>query len=111
MKGFDFTSQDAKIKDSDGDVQTHSVTAAVASKNHAGQEVQTRTGVHVVREGDVLVQTERPGVYDVHTADGWKQNAYGTRKVATPLAPEQSVTSDPSQATAPGAANSAGGAK
>lgn len=79
-KDIDFQEYSAKYEDTDGDEHTSTVRAHQATKETADTlgTVATRTGSHDVRSGDVLVETEREGVYDIHNKDTWGKLGYST---------------------------------
>lgn len=81
MKPIDFKEFTAKVKDNDGDEHESTVLAHVVTNDTQGRSVATRTGSYETVEGNVLVQTDRPGVYDVLSADAWKGTGYGGAKV------------------------------
>lgn len=78
MRDVEFKNYSAKYEDADGDEHTSTVRAHVADKDTADAlgTVATRTGSHDVRKGDVLVETDRPGVYDVHSSKSWDDIGY-----------------------------------
>lgn len=81
MKVPEFADYTAKTKDDDGDEHESTVRAHVVTKDTAGA-YNTRVGSENVPEGSVLVETDRPGVYDVHTADAWKTTGYASKSAA-----------------------------
>jgi hypothetical protein len=104
MADREFTEYEGTGSDQDGEDVTSTVRAHVVTKDTAG-EVTTRTGNQNVSVGQVLVETDRPGVYDVLSADEWDstdysdgnttQNARGkraaakTRKIADTKTPQE----------------------
>lgn len=93
MKELDFQEYTASYEDSDGDKHESTVRAAVIRKddvyyedketgNRHTREVVTPTGSRKVQEGDVFVETDRPGVYDYLTADAWKGTGYGSKSAS-----------------------------
>lgn len=74
-KWLEFKDYVAKIVDRDGDKHEHTVSAAVVDENTRG-EVNTIAGTVQTNPGDVVVKTDNPGVYDVHSADTWKGTGY-----------------------------------
>lgn len=86
-KELDFQDYKATVEDSDGDKHESTVRAAVVTKETATvknadgrdvpREVVTPTGSRTVQVGDVLVETDRPGVYDYLGADAWASTGYG----------------------------------
>lgn len=86
-KDLEFQDYTAHYQDEDGDDHTHTVSAHVVTDetarvknadtgNLVKREVMTPTGPRVVVAGDVLVATDRPGVYDHLTADKWASTGY-----------------------------------
>lgn len=88
MRNLEFQEYTATVEDADGDEHVSTVRAAVVDdgtarvKNDQGnpvaREVMTPTGPRPVAVGDVLVETERPGVYDYLTADQWAASGYAS---------------------------------
>jgi hypothetical protein len=88
-KRLEFNDYTASVEDSDGDVHEHTVRAAVVTDdtayvyndegNRRPREVMTPTGGKAVSVGDVLVETEKPGVYDYLSADAWASTGYADR--------------------------------
>lgn len=76
-EGYDFQEYTATVDSGDGE-QESTVQAATVTAEQAGNDVNTRAGVQSVNEGDVLVQTEQPGVYDVLSADDWSGTGYAS---------------------------------
>jgi hypothetical protein len=93
MKPFEFKEYTATTEDADGDQHESKVNAAVIGKDHTGREVNTLTGQTQTREGDVLVETARPGVYDVLSKDVWEKTGYagGDGQTDTPVGPDRGV--------------------
>ena len=86
-KDLDFRDYTAHYQDEDGDDHSHTVRAHVVTDetarvknpetgNLVKREVMTPTGARIVAPGDVLVATERPGVYDHLTASAWATTGY-----------------------------------
>jgi hypothetical protein len=78
MSGLEF-----KEYNSDGSVvedtgSEDSIRAAIVDNDET--EVVTRDGSAIVNKGDVIVETDRPGVYDVISADNWNDTGYGGHK-------------------------------
>lgn len=90
-KALEFEEFTAKIKDDDGDRHESKVRAAKVTRETAG-DVLTRTGVIAVKAGDVVVETDRPGVYDVHSEKTWKESGYGSQRVTKVESHEPVVT-------------------
>ena len=89
-KNVEFKDYEVEYDDPDGDPQTSNIRAHVANKDTADQlgTVQTRTGAHSVRDGDVLIETDRQGVYDIHDRDTWEKTGYsesGVKKMSAPV--------------------------
>lgn len=94
MKHLKFEDVTATYKDSDGDEHESTVRAAVVTddlvmveyENSEGvrvqrrREVHTREGSQKLNVGDVVVETEKSNVYDVHSADSWKRTGYGAER-------------------------------
>ena len=80
-KVLDFQDFSAKVKDKDGDVHESTVRAAVVTEDTA-REVVTPTGARWVNPGDVVVATDRPDVFDVHSEDSWKATGYGKARTS-----------------------------
>jgi len=113
MKNLEFKDYTGVVKDADGDEHSTTVRAAVVTdetarvKNDQGnpiaREVMTPTGARPVAVGDVLVETDRPGVYDYLTADAWASTGYATgasvkasdEAVAPDDEDQQAVRTDP----------------
>lgn len=78
MKDVEFKEYSAKYKDADGDEHTSTVRAHVADKETADilGTVLSHAGPHVVRNGDVLIETERPHFYNVQTGKAWDEAGY-----------------------------------
>ncbi len=74
-KHLEFKEYTASIEDEDGDSHPFTVRAAVVTKDTA-RTVTTRVGTQKVNAGDAVIETERPGVYDVLAADSWKATGY-----------------------------------
>lgn len=79
--------------DQDGEDSESTITAHVVTKDTSG-EVTTRTGNETVRAGSVLVETDRPGIYDVLSADQWASTGYGQEAATAPVADEPSFGVD-----------------
>ena len=81
---FDFKEYSKKYEDADGDEHVQVIRAAVITdedvKDSDGKsqprQVVTPTGARNVHPGDVIVETETPGVYDYLSADGWESSDY-----------------------------------
>jgi len=73
----EFKDYTATYEDADGDKHKSTVRAHVVTEATAGTVV-TRTGTQDVDKGSVIVETDRPGVYDVLSADDWKGTGYGS---------------------------------
>ncbi|HET7414760.1 MAG TPA: hypothetical protein VFI97_03590 [Arthrobacter sp.] len=101
MKDLVFEDVTADYKDQDGDEHQHTVRACTITDELAeipvtvqtdngpirvkvGRQVNTRTGPVVVHAGDVVVETDRPGIYDVHSEESWASTGYGA-KTADPV--------------------------
>lgn len=83
-KDMQFKEYTASVEDSDGDKHESKVRAHVVTDDTKGR-VNTPTGGRDVAKGDVLVETDTPGVYDVLNADAWKSTGYGkTQTQQTP---------------------------
>lgn len=93
MKALDFKDVEGQYEDIDGDTQTSTIRAAVVDDdlayvtvlNSEGDRVKRRREVtlrdgtaRALVSGDVVVATERDGVYDVLSADQWSATAYGS---------------------------------
>jgi hypothetical protein len=78
LRDVEFKDYSAKTVDDDGDEHTHTASVHVATKDTAEilGTVLTHSGPHVVRQGDVLVKTERPDFYDVHSSKVWDEIGY-----------------------------------
>lgn len=78
MRELDFQEYSAKVKDEDGDEHTVVCRAASVDDETAKSigEVQTRIGVQRLNGGDYVVETSRPGVYDVFSAKAWENNGF-----------------------------------
>ncbi len=91
-KDLDFKDYTAQVKDRDGDNHESTVRAAIVdndtafiviedaagAKQKVPREVVTPTGSRRVQPGDVLVETDRAGVYDYVTGEGWADTGYDT---------------------------------
>lgn len=112
MKHLKFEDVTATYEDADGDEHDSTVRAAVVSaelamidyENSEGvrvkrrREVITRDGsAHKLNVGDVVVETEKPGVYDVHSADSWKLTGYGAERDTAEPAPDADTDADTEQ--------------
>lgn len=106
-KELDFQDYKATTEDADGDKHESTVRAAVVTKETATvknadgrdvpREVVTPTGSRTVQVGDVLVETDRPGVYDYLGADAWASTGYGkgaAKKAASAASKRSSKASD-----------------
>jgi hypothetical protein len=118
MKELEFKEHTHTYKDDDGDEHTTTVRAATVEKGHLSRlvedddgnlnrvarrfSVDTIGGRVPVQEGDVVVERDRPGLYDVLTADQWKGNGYELPKSdsepAAPTAPARPTTGPPAKA-------------
>lgn len=118
MKALDFTEFTGDYEDVDGDKQTSTIKAAVVDDstayvtilNSEGDQVKRRREVTVrdgsaraLLSGEVVVETGKPGVYDVLTAEQWASTAYGGSGPATP-------STAPSAGSTPGTPESTPGA-
>ena len=91
-KELEFQDYTAHYTDEDGDSHTHTVSAHVVTdetakvKNEEGnlrpREIMTPVGARKVAAGDVLVTTDRSGVYDHLTAAAWATTGYADDEVA-----------------------------
>ena len=79
--GLKFSEYDAPIVDEDGD-DTGDVSTVRACVLTEKTEINTRTGAQVVPKGSVVIETDRPGTYDVLTGDQWKATGYGAENVS-----------------------------
>jgi hypothetical protein len=83
---YHHTYKDVHGNDNTTTVRAHVVTTDTAKVRDTdgrtiSREVATRTGSVTVKPGDVMIETERPGQYDVQTADEWA-GSYGAHTVA-----------------------------
>lgn len=62
-------------QDADGEDVESTIKAHVVTKETAGEYVG-RDGNAQVREGQVLIETDRPGIYDVLSAEQWAGTGY-----------------------------------
>jgi hypothetical protein len=92
MKNLEFKEYTHYYDDADGDEQSSSVMAAVVDKGHVTRMVESEDGTvsrvstkryvatldgrQALQLGDVVVETARPGVYDVLSAEQWAANGY-----------------------------------
>lgn len=76
-KDLEFKEYSATTEDDDGDKHTTKVSACVITKETAGREVRTPAGFVTVQNGDVLVETETPGIYDYLSKTAWESTGYG----------------------------------
>jgi hypothetical protein len=78
MRDVEFKNYSATSEDDDGDEHTHTASVHIATKETADilGTVLTPSGPRDVRAGDVLVATERPGFYDVHSSKVWDDLGY-----------------------------------
>lgn len=99
MKNLKFKEVTASYEDADGDEHESTVRAAVVTDDLAMIDFTNDEGVQARRRrevtdrggnavrlnvGDVVVETEKPGVYDVHSADAWKSTGYAASPDAAP---------------------------
>lgn len=86
-KNLEFTEYVGSANDADGDPQETTVRACIIGAdevyitdqntgNRVRREVMTPTGARQVSEGDVFVETDRPGVYDYLTGEAWGSTGY-----------------------------------
>lgn len=74
------------------DTQLHDgtpVRAHVVTDDTAG-EVNTMVGAREVRKGDVLVESDRPGQYDVYNADMWSELTTSSAPTKDPVTVDDS---------------------
>lgn len=89
-KNLEFTEYVGSVDDADGDPQETTVRACIIGAddvyitdpntgNRVRREVMTQVGARQVSEGDVFVETERPGVYDYLTGEAWASTDYADK--------------------------------
>ena len=96
MKELEFEDYSAKFEDADGDEHTQTVSAAVLTKDnyHVGNDSNGRPiprEFQVVGRSEkvratpdmVVVKTDKPDEYDVHSVDTWKEMGFATGKAKT----------------------------
>lgn len=78
MRELEFKEYSAKVTDADGDDHTVISRAAAVDAETAKSigDVQTRIGTQRLNDGDYVVETSRPGVYDVFSAKDWEANGF-----------------------------------
>ena len=86
LRDVEFKDYSTKVTDEDGDEHTSTVSAHVATKETAEilDTVLSHTGPRTVKQGDVLVKTERPDFYDIHSSKVWDELGYSEGNKATP---------------------------
>jgi hypothetical protein len=90
-KELEFEEHTAQVPDADGDNHPHVVTAAkVTKENYRAVGGENRT-VNVVgsvpvtlKPGHVVVKTDNPNEYEVHTSDQWDKLGYKGKSHSSP---------------------------
>lgn len=96
VKNFNdgFADYQAETEDDDGDKHTSTVRAHVIEDDDwKGYQVPTIAGTATLRKGDAVIETDRPGVYDVLPKDAWESTGYADKPTASKRASARKTAS------------------